>query len=479
VQHGHFTFGETARASYEKIIEHTNEVAKYLGMETPTQLGERSMAKGVDLLPTLRGLIAEVNFDRDNAMPIFDLRNGDYTQEFLARCDVEDLSTRGMASPDHVLRTKGSPLLLTSADLASRNTIKAKLEAFADEYRAYFNRQSQNANEPKKQLPPDPKHAWIEGLGVVGIGQNAKTASIAADLAEQNLRVRAIGEDKGGFFPLNEKDMFDCEYWSLEQAKLGKGATPPFEGQIVMITGGAGAIGLATAKAFAAKGANIVLVDLEAEALDNALKELGPWHASYAANITSAGAAEAAMRAAVLRFGGLDILISNAGSATGGAMLEISDEAFRKAFELNFFAHKNFATEAARLMKTQGRGGQILFNISKQAINPGKNMGAYGTPKAATLFLMRQLTLELAGSGIRVNGMNADRIRSGLLTDDFIKERAAARGLTEEAYMGGNLLGREVEARHVADGFVNLALMERTTGHVITVDGGNTEAELR
>jgi NAD(P)-dependent dehydrogenase (short-subunit alcohol dehydrogenase family) len=411
VQHGHFTFGETARTSYEKIIEHTNEVAKYLGMETATQLGERCMARGVDLLPTLRGLIAEVNSDRDKAMPIFDLRNGDYTQEFLARCDVEDLSTRGMASPDHVLRTKGSPLLLTSA--------------------------------------------------------------------EQNLRVRAIGEDKGGFFPLNEKDMFDCEYWSLEQAKLGKGATPPFEGQIVMITGGAGAIGLATAKAFAAKGANIVLVDLEAEALDNALKELGPWHASYAANITSAGAAEAAMRAAVLRFGGLDILISNAGSATGGAMLEISDEAFRKAFELNFFAHKNFATEAARLMKTQGRGGQILFNISKQAINPGKNMGAYGTPKAATLFLMRQLTLELAGSGIRVNGMNADRIRSGLLTDDFIKERAAARGLTEEAYMGGNLLGREVEARHVADGFVNLALMERTTGHVITVDGGNTEAELR
>ena len=286
VQHGHFTFGETARASYEKIIEHTNEVAKYLGMETPTQLGERCMAKGVDLLPTLRGLIAEVNSDRDNAMPIFDLRNGDYTQEFLARCDVEDLSTRGMASPDHVLRTKGRPLLLTSADLASRDTIKAKLEAFADEYRAYFNRQSQNANESKKQLPPDPKHAWIEGLGVVGIGQNAKTASIAADLAEQNLRVRAIGEDKGGFYPLNEKDMFDCEYWSLEQAKLGKGKTPPFEGQIVMITGGAGAIGLATAKAFAAKGANIVLVDLEAEALDNALKELGPWHASYAANIT-------------------------------------------------------------------------------------------------------------------------------------------------------------------------------------------------
>ena len=185
------------------------------------------------------------------------------------------------------------------------------------------------------------------------------------------------------------------------------------------------------------------------------------------------------MQAAILAFGGLDILVSNAGSATGGALLDLDDAAFRKAFELNFFAHKNFATAAAKLMQAQGRGGQILFNISKQAINPGKNMGAYGTPKAATLFLMRQLTLELAGSGIRVNGMNADRIRSGLLTDDFIKERSAARGVTEADYMGGNLLGREVEAHHVADGFVNLALMERTTGHVVTVDGGNTEAELR
>ena len=479
VQHGHFAFGPTAHASYKKIVQHTNEVAEYLGMETITPLGERRMAERLEILPMLRGLIVEVNSNRDGAMPVLDLRNGAHTHEFLKRGDVKALSTRGMASPDHVLRTKGRPLVLKSADLVSRETIKAKLEDFAAEYGAYFERQSHNANEPKKQLTAEPKHAWIEGLGVVGISHDAKAASAAADLAEQNIRVRSIGEDNGGFYPLNEKDMFDCEYWSLEQAKLGKATRLPFEGKIVMVTGGAGAIGLATAKAFAAKGANIILVDLESEALDNALGELGPWHAAHISDITCQGAAEAAMRASILRFGGLDILISNAGSATCGAMLEINESAFRKAFELNFFAHKNFATEAGRLMQIQGRGGQILFNISKQAINPGKNMGAYGAPKAATLFLMRQLTLELASSGIRVNGMNADRIRSGLLTNDFIKERAAARGLTEEDYMGGNLLGREVEADHVADGFVHLALMERTTGHVVTVDGGNTEAELR
>lgn len=479
IQHGHFAFGPTAKASYDKIVQHTNEVAAYLGMDTLTPIGGRQQAEGLDMLPVLRGVIAEVNADRDGAMPVFDLRNGDHAHAFMQRADVDALSERGMASPDHVLRTKGRPLVLRKNDLASREAIKSKVESFAQDYRAYFDRQAPHASEAKTMLTPDPKHAWIEGIGIVGIGGNAKAASAAADLAEQNIRVRAVGEDKGGFYPLNEKDMFDCEYWSLEQAKMGKGTPPPFQGKVVMVTGGAGAIGLATAKAFAAKGANILLVDLNEEALKTAQKSLGPWHAIHAADITADGAAAAAMNAAIHAFGGLDILVSNAGNAKGGAMLDLDDESFRNAFELNFFAHKNFATAAAKLMQTQGRGGQILFNISKQAINPGKNMGAYGTPKAATLFLMRQLTLELAGSGIRVNGMNADRIRSGLLTDNFIKERAAARGVSEETYMGGNLMGREVEARHVADGFVNLALMDRTTGHVVTVDGGNTEAELR
>jgi NAD(P)-dependent dehydrogenase (short-subunit alcohol dehydrogenase family) len=236
---------------------------------------------------------------------------------------------------------------------------------------------------------------------------------------------------------------------------------------------------LATAKAFAAQGANILLVDRDATALAKATDALGPWHDSFACDITANGAAQTATEAAIQRFGGLDIMVSNAGTATGGALMDLDDQAFRDAFELNFFAHKIFALQAAQVMKTQGRGGQILFNISKQAINPGRNMGAYGTPKAATMFLLRQLTLELADLGIRVNGVNADRIRSGLLTDDFITERARARGVTEETYMQGNLLGREVKATHVADAFVALALMERTTGHVVTVDGGNTEAELR
>jgi len=131
------------------------------------------------------------------------------------------------------------------------------------------------------------------------------------------------------------------------------------------------------------------------------------------------------------------------------------------------------------VFNAQARGGQILFNVSKQAVNPGKSMGAYGIPKAATFFLLRQLALELGSSGVRVNGVNADRIRSGLLDDAFVSERAKARGIDENTYMAGNLIRREVEAKHVGQAFVALAKSDRTTAHVMTVDGGNIEAALR
>lgn len=480
LNHGHFAYGPTARESYEKIVQHTNEVADYFAMKHPTSLRVRNDADDLSVLPVLRGVIAEQRGNPDVAMPIFDLRNNEDVLAFFNRSDVADLARRGMASPDHVLRTKGWPLVLPkSVWTKGRDAITQAVRTFEEEYRAYFDRQAPNASVPKTLLTPDPRHAWIEGVGVIGIGANAGAARIAADLTEQNMRVRALGEDAGGFHPLDEADQFDCEYWSLEQAKLGKGKPPRFSGRVVMVTGGAGVIGLATAKAFAALGAQCVLVDLHQERIDEALTILGAGHAGFAGDVTAEGTAEAAMKAAIHAFGGLDILVSNAGTATPGAMLDMSDEALRNAFELNFFAHQKFAKAAATLFKAQGRSGQILFNISKQAVNPGKNFGAYGLPKATTLFLMRQLALELGGDGIRVNGVNADRIRSGLLTDDFISERASARGVDEGDYMAGNLLRREVEAGHVADAFVGLALSERTTAHVFTVDGGNIEAALR
>lgn len=477
--HGHFAFGDTAQASYDLIVSHTNEVADYLKMITPTELCQKNPLQDHAILPLLRGMISEM-IGNDAPMPIMDVRNGPQEMAFLGRKDLDQLATRGTASPDHVIRIKPRPLVLRKSVWSKgRVAIEQALAKYAKEYKEMFDRQAVLSEQPKTMLSPDPKNIWLEGIGLVGLGANVKAAAIAGDLVVQNARVGSVGEDNGGFWPISEKDSFDCEYWSLEQAKLGKGKAPQFQGKVVMVTGGGGTIGLATAKAFAMLGANCILVDLSQELLNKALMELGSGHSGISLDVTSKKAAQNAMKSAVHNFGGLDILVSNAGAATPGALLDLPEDDLRQAFELNFFSHYAFAIEAAKLMRLQGRSGNILFNISKQAVNPGKNFGAYGLPKAASFFLMRQLALELGGDGIRVNGVNADRIRSGLLTDDFISDRAQARGIEDNVYMAGNLIKKEVKAAHVADAFVALACSQRTTAHVMTVDGGNIEAALR
>ncbi|HAE49578.1 MAG TPA: bifunctional aldolase/short-chain dehydrogenase, partial [Tistrella mobilis] len=175
----------------------------------------------------------------------------------------------------------------------------------------------------------------------------------------------------------------------------------------------------------------------------------------------------------------LDILVSNAGAAWQGRIGEVDEAVLRQSFELNFYGHQRAAQAAVKVMKAQGFGGQLLFNASKQAVNPGPDFGPYGLPKAATLFLSRQYALDHGRDGIRSNAVNADRVRSGLLTDEMVAARSKARGLSEADYMGGNLLGREVTAADVAQAFVDLALAQKTTGSVTTVDGGNIAAALR
>jgi NAD(P)-dependent dehydrogenase (short-subunit alcohol dehydrogenase family) len=179
------------------------------------------------------------------------------------------------------------------------------------------------------------------------------------------------------------------------------------------------------------------------------------------------------------RYGGVDVVVSNAGAAWPGPIATISDELLRKSFELNFFAHQTVAQNAVRVMRWQETGGALLFNASKQAINPGPDFGAYGIPKGATLSLARQYALEHGRDKIRVNAVNADRIRSGLLNDEMIRSRAQSRGITEKDYLSGNLLGSEVTAEDVAQAFVHQALALKTTGNITTVDGGNVAAFLR
>ncbi|HZZ36757.1 MAG TPA: SDR family oxidoreductase, partial [Caulobacteraceae bacterium] len=395
---------------------------------------------------------------------------------------LADWARRGVATPDHVIRTKRSPLVLpapTGALAVWREAAEAEIETFVGAYEAYFARNVDRFPEGRKALDPVPRVATIPGLGLVGFGKTAAEAAVTADIAESWATTLLMAEAVGRFEPVGEADTFDLEYWSLEQAKLGKAAERRLERHVALVTGGGGAIGAAVARAFAAEGAEVAVLDLDLGAAERAARAAGKQALAIACDVTDAASVKAAFAAVVRRFGGIDIVVSNAGSATTGMIADLSAEALRASFELNFFGHQNIAQAAVAIMKAQGLGGCLLFNVSKQAVNPGPDFGAYGTSKAALLALVRQYALEHGAEGVRANALNPDRIRSGLLTEEMIAARAAARGVDTGAYMAGNLLGQEVTAEDVAEAFVFAALMRKTTGAVITVDGGNVAAMMR
>ena len=481
-KHGHFTWGDTAKESYDRVIDHTNKVDAWLQKyrSQPSVQVKRLEASTVQVfLQSLRGALSNYSGDAKTAF-IFDLIQTDDALRFFARNDVASLAKSGVATPDHVIRMKAHPLLLEIDDTQKNTAELAKLiETYSENYHSYFKRCAKSCQTAKKMLSPLPKLIWAKGVGLIGVGTTAKEARVITDLAQQNIRVMADGADAGGFHPVQEQDLFDLEYWSLEQAKLGKSKPSKMQGQVVIVTGGAGVIGKATAREFCAAGAEIMLVDKNAGLLEAARSEVGPAVAILALDVTQPEAPERIMEAATMRFGGVDILISNAGAAHQSCFELLSQKLLRESFDLNFFAHFSLAQAACKIFRIQGTGGQILFNVSKQAVNPGKNFGAYGLPKASLFFLVKQMALECGSEGVRVNGINADRIRSGLLDDAVIAERATARGVDEATYLAGNLLRKEVEAHHVAEAFLALAMSKRTTGHVMTVDGGNIEASLR
>jgi NAD(P)-dependent dehydrogenase (short-subunit alcohol dehydrogenase family) len=269
------------------------------------------------------------------------------------------------------------------------------------------------------------------------------------------------------------------EYGSLERAGSANARELRLAGHVVLVTGGAGTIGSAIARAFAREGAEIVIADLDGEKAAEVAGAIKRSAFGCACDVCSSESLRSIFDRSCERFGGVDIVVSNAGAGWSGPIATVPDDLLRKSFELNFFSHQLVAQNAVRVLRLQRTGGAILFNVSKQAINPGRDFGVYGIPKAATLALVRQYALEHGQDKIRVSAVNADRIRSGLLTEEMIRTRAQARGLSEEEYMRGNLLGLEVTAEDVAQAFVHQALAMKTTGAVTTVDGGNAAAFLR
>lgn len=503
LNHGLFSFGEDARTAYERMIagvDRAEALVRRLQRErarTHVQVPvsvETARAAAARLAPLLRGALAErEDSDRGFRRWILDWRADAGTLATLARDDAPALAREHPLTPDHVIRTKGQHLLLT--DLAGDDeTLRAQLAAAVAAYRArydaYFEANRHRSRTPVTKLDSTPRVILVPGVGIFTAGATKADARIAADIAEHTVQAKAVANDIGRYRGLSDGDLFDMEYWVLEQAKLGKRADAPLAGQVAVVTGALGAIGFGICRALVGAGAHVVLTDLDGERLQAAARELDPKGAGRADAIAMDVTDEAAVRAAFeeicRRYGGVDVVVLNAGIAHVSPVADLATADLRRVLDVNFIGYFTVLREAARLMRRQGTGGNIVVNSSKNVFAPGKDFGAYSASKAAGHQLAKVAAMELAPDGIRVNLINADAVfgdpsRPSGLWREVGPARAKSRGLDptelEAFYRARNLLKARVTPEHVGNAVVFFATNQTpTTGATLPVDGGVAEA---
>ena len=480
MNHGIFTFADNCKEAYDLMIKYVSKAeraVKKLKSRKIKQIKKFSTRFNPhEIAPIIRGLLSE---DKDEKF-VINYRLNNHLKYFINGKNVRSYSSKGTATPDHVIRVKPFPLIITPRKNSSieefKTIAKKAFENYRKKYISYFNVNKKKVKGKKVMLDTSPRVVLVQNVGMFSVGKDLNAARIAGDLTETNARVISSVEETSTYKFIPEKDLFDVEYWSLEQAKI-KRKKKLLQGNVVVITGSTGTIGFETYKMFKSYGSEVVLLDYDLKRLNEVQSKINDL--CIHCDVTNKRSVKNAFKKICEKFGGIDILISNAGTAPGGAIGDVSDEVLRKSFEINFFSHQNCASEAIRIMKKQNINGCLLFNISKQSVNPGKNFGPYGLPKSALLSLCKQYAVDYGSYGIRSNGVNADRIKSGLMTSKMIKTRARARSVSTDDYMRGNLLLNEVKAEDVAKAFFHLAVSKKTTGAVLTVDGGNIAASLR
>jgi rhamnose utilization protein RhaD (predicted bifunctional aldolase and dehydrogenase)/NAD(P)-dependent dehydrogenase (short-subunit alcohol dehydrogenase family) len=480
MNHGIFTFANNAKEAYSLMIKYVSQAEKAVKKLKSKKIKQikkfNTKFNPHEIAPIIRGLLSE---DKDQKF-VINYRLNKHLKYFINGKNVKSYSSRGTATPDHVIRVKPFPLVITPKKSSSiqefKKTAKKALENYRKKYIHYFNVNSKKVKGKKVMLDTSPRVVLVQNVGMFSVGKDLNAARIAGDLTETNARVISSVEETSTYKFIPEKDLFDVEYWSLEQAKIKK-KKKLLEGNIVVVTGGTGTIGFETYKIFKSYGAEVILLDYNLKRLNEVQSKIKDL--CIHCDVTDKRSIKNAFKKICEKFGGFDILVSNAGAAPSGAIGDVSDEILRKSFEINFFSHQNCASEAIKIMKKQNTNGCLLFNISKQSVNPGKNFGPYGLPKSALLSLCKQYAVDYGSYGIRSNGVNADRIKSGLMTGKMIKTRAKARSVSTDTYMKGNLLLNEVKAEDVAKAFFHLAVSKKTTGAILTVDGGNIAASLR
>ena len=480
MNHGIFTFSDSCKEAYDLMIKYVSKAEKAVKKLKSKKIKQikkfNTRFNTHEIAPIIRGLLSE---NKDQKF-VINYRLNKHLKYFINGKNVRTYSTKGTATPDHVIRVKPFPLIITPKKNSSieefKKTAEKAFKNYRKKYIKYFKINSRKVKEKKTMLDTSPRVILVQNVGMFSVGKDLGAATIAGDLTETNAKVISSVEETSVYKFIPEKDLFDVEYWSLEQAKIKK-KKKLLEGNVVVVTGATGTIGYETYKVFKNYGAEVVLIDYDLKRLKEVQSKINDL--CIHCDVTNKTSVRNAFKKICEKFGGFDILISNAGTAPGGAIGDVSDEILRRSFEINFFSHQNCASEAIKIMKKQNINGCLLFNISKQSVNPGKNFGPYGLPKSALLSLCKQYAIDYGSHGIRSNGVNADRIKSGLMTEKMIKTRAKARSVSTDTYMRGNLLSNEVKAEDVAKAFFHLAVSKKTTGAVLTVDGGNIAASLR
>lgn len=493
--HGLICWAEEDRACYENTIGLIADAAHFLNGRLagrpafggravePLEAGERAAAASA-LMPRLRGLMSG-----RGKIGHFDDRPE--TLEFVGSEDFARLAPIGTSCPDHFLRTKIAPMILDQERLADDAYLEGMVSAYREGYAGYYGRCARPSDPAQRDA--NPVVVLVPGVGMMAFAADKTTARLASEFYGNAINVMRGAEAIGSYQGLPEQEAFDIEYWSLEEAKLQRMPRPkPMVGRVAVVTGGAGGIGVATAERLLREGACVVLLDRAEDELEERRRELSGSHGrdvvrAAVCDVTDQEQIASAFDYAAREFGGVDLLVANAGIASSAPLEETTLEMWKRNYDVLAMGYFLTARAAFPLMKMQ-KGGSIVFIGSKNGIAAATNASAYASAKAASLHLARCLALEAAPFGVRVNSVNPDAVIRGsrIWDGEWRQERAGAHGIDagselEEHYRNRSMLKRDVLPQDVAEAvyFLSSDASAKSTGNMINVDAGNAQAFTR
>jgi len=475
LRHGIFTFGDTIKESYDRMIQFVQQAEEYVLSKTKVKISTSVTCSQINKANWMQAVRKELLARELDAVLTAD--SSSEALFFVGQPNAEKLSQIGPLTVDHVTRTKSLPLFAKEI-----TDLPPAFDKYIESYKDYFEKYCLEKHIERKMLDPLPRVFVVPGVGIISAGETFKAANIAKDIYHQTLQAIIRAEEMGGYEPASEDHMFDVEYWELQQNKLKLSPKKaPLTGKTAVVTGGASGIGLAITREYLEQGACVSVLDINEKAFTKLLEELTPKQGNSViflkTDVSDRKAVAQSLIETISTFGGIDILIVNAGIFPNSALLEdIEERDWQRSLDVNLTGSLHVVAESIKWMKKQEHGGDIVFVASKNVLAPGPKAGAYSIAKAAQTQLARLAALEAGGAGIRVNMLHPHLIfDTGIWTDEVIASRAKAYNMTPEEYKTNNLLKTGLCSKDVAKAAFALSAgyFSKTTGAQIPVDGGS------